>query len=354
METAVETTEPRAPIASTLTEVARHAGVSPATVSRILNGTARVGAKKRIAVEEAIKLLQFEPNLYARSLKTGLTKTVGVLTQSLQGPYYAHALKGIEDGFESSSHASLIVSGQWDAATEARSLRLLMSRRVDSLIIFAGAMQDRDLLQTVKNVPTVIIGRELKAPNICCIPLDQKLGGYLATRHLLELGHTRIAFISGVTNRPDANARYAGFLEALAERAVLPMDDLYVAGDFTAMGGLNAMNELLDRKVAFTAVFGANDETASGARLALYRRGVHVPQDISVIGFDDLPSSVYMTPPLTTVRQPSYEVGHCAAHILLRMLGYPYQEIAVPPLKLVIRETTRPLEAFALTAASEL
>lgn len=324
----------------TLLDVARAANVSPATVSRILNGTAKVAEGKRKAVEDAIERLQFRPNLFARSLKTGITMTVGVLTQSIQSPFYAHALKGIEDGFETSGHASLIVSGHWDAGIELNAVRLLMERRVDGLIILTGSMKDADVLDVARKLPVVITERKLDGPNVRSIQLDQFQGGYMATQHLLGLGHTRIAHIKGVAGRSDSEDRHLGYLKAHQDAGV-PVDPaLVVQGDFTDVGGLNAMNQLLDANVAFTAVFGSNDESALGARLALYRRGLHVPNDVSIIGFDDLPSSVFMTPPMTSVRQPTYEVGRYAANTLLTMMGYPGNEVHVPKLDLVVRETT--------------
>ncbi|QDL54788.1 LacI family DNA-binding transcriptional regulator [Rhodoferax aquaticus] len=324
----------------TLLDVAREAHVSPATVSRILNGTAKVAESKRKAVEDAIARLKFRPNLFARSLKTGITMTVGVLTQSIQSPFYAHALKGIEDGFEASGHASLIVSGHWDAAIELNAVRLLMERRVDGLIILTGSMKDSEVLEVATRLPVVITERKLEGPNVRSIQLDQFHGGYMATQHLLGLGHTRIAHIKGVAGRADSEDRYLGYLKAHQD-AKVPVDPvLLVQGDFTDIGGLNAMNQLLDNHIAFTAVFGANDESALGARLALYRRGLHVPNDVSIIGFDDLPSSVFMTPPMTSIRQPTYEVGRYSAHTLLNMMGYPMDEVLVPKLELVVRETT--------------
>jgi LacI family transcriptional regulator len=336
-----ETANISAPDPVTLMDVARAAGVSAATVSRILNGTAKVGEDKRKAVEDAISALNFRPNLFARSLKTGITMTVGVLTQSLESQFYSRALKGIETGLQASGHSPLIVSGHWDPETDAASLRLLISRRVDGLIILTGCVDDRDVRAVAQNQPVVIIERNLQGHNLRSTKLDQKRGGYLATEHLLKLGHTRIAHIQGVLGRPDADERYQGYLDAHRDAGITPDIDLLVPGDFTAEQGRLAMLDLLGRNKPFTAVFCANDEAAVGARLALYQRGLQVPQDISLVGFDDLPTSAFMTPPLTSVHQPIYEVGLYAAHTLLEMMGYPSQAVHVPPLELVVRDTTR-------------
>ena len=327
----------------TLLDVARVAGVSPATVSRILNGTAKVGDDKRKAVEDAIAALNFRPNLFARSLKTGITMTVGVLTQAIESQFYSRALKGIEAGLQGSGHSPIIVSGHWNAETDVASLRILSSRRVDGLIILTGCIGDSDVLAAARKQPVVITERVLNAPNLRSIKLDQRRGGYLATRHLLALGHTRIAHITGVQGRADAQERYQGYLDAHREAGVTPDPELVVTGDFTDMQGLAAMQQLLHSGKPFTAVFCANDESALGARLALYQQGLQVPQDVSLVGFDDLPTSSFMTPPLTTVRQPVYEVGLYAAHTLLNMMGYPAEPVQVPALELMVRGTTRQL-----------
>ncbi len=343
MTKAIENAPGTGPDTVTLMDVARAAGVSPATVSRILNGTAKVGDDKRKAVEDAIAALHFRPNLFARSLKTGITMTVGVLTQSIESQYYSRALKGIELGLQDTGHSSIIVSGHWNAATDAASLRVLSSRRVDGLIILTGCSEDADVLAVAHQQPVVITERVLNGPNVRSIKLDQRRGGYLATQHLLALGHTRIAHITGVMNRPDSSERYQGYLDAHREAGVTPDPELVVTGDFTDVQGVAAMNVLLGLGKPFTAVFCANDESALGARLALYQHGLQVPQDVSLVGFDDLPTSSFMTPPLTTVHQPVFEMGLYAAHTLLNMMGYPADDVQVPPLGLIVRGTTRQL-----------
>jgi LacI family transcriptional regulator len=325
----------------TLLEVARVAGVSASTVSRILNGTAKVAPGKREAVEQAIAQLNFKPNLFARSLKTGITMTVGVLTQSIESQYYSRALKGIEVGLQESGHSSIIVSGHWQADTDLASLKVLIARRVDGLIILTGCVDDAAVLEVARNQPVVITERSLQGPNVCSIKLDQRRGGYLATQHLLKLGHTRIAHIAGVQHRPDAEERYQGYLQAHQEAGLTVDPALVVQGDFTDQGGRRALHHLLAAGGPFTAVFCCNDESAMGARLALFEKGIQVPQDISLVGFDDLPISSYMTPPLTTVRQPVFEVGLYAAHKLLNMMGYPAEQVVIPPLELMVRGTTQ-------------
>ena len=332
---------PSLPDAVTLLDVAREAKVSPSTVSRILNGTARVASDKRTAVENAIRKLDFKPNLFARSLKTGTTMTVGVLTQDIESPFFNRAMRGIEEGLAGSGYAPIIVSGHWNAAEEAERIRLLLARRIDGLVILTGHLEDAQIVEFARHQPIVVTGRELIAPNVRARKLDHEHGGYLATRHLIQLGHKRIAHIAGPKDHSDATERLAGYLRAHREAGLSVTPELTVQGDFLESGGLLAMNRLLDIGEPFTAVFSANDQTAFGARVAMYRRGIRVPDDLSMVGVDDLPAAAYLTPPFTTVRQPIYEMGLFAAHALLNMLGHPSEEIVLPPLELIVRETTR-------------
>lgn len=329
------------PSTITVLDVAREAGVSPSTVSRILNGTARVTSDKRQAVEEAIRKLDFRPNLFARSLKTGTTMTVGILTQDVESPFYGRAMKGIEEGLAGTGYAPIIVSGHWNAAEEAERVRLLMARRIDGLVILTGHLDDRQIAEFARHQPIVVTGRQLDAPQVRAFAFDQEGGGYLATRHLLTLGHRSIAHIAGPADHTDATDRRAGYERALREAGVPLRPELVVQGDFMESGGLLAMNRLLDSAQPFTAVFAANDQTAFGARMAMYRRGVRVPDDVSLLGVDDLPGAAYATPPMTTVHQPLYEMGLAAAQALLGMLGHHVVQTPVPPLELVVRETTR-------------
>ncbi|MEW6706460.1 MAG: substrate-binding domain-containing protein [Pseudomonadota bacterium] len=322
-------------------DVAREAGVSPSTVSRFLNGSPRVSPHKREAVERAIKKLDFKPNLFARYLKSGTTMTIGVLGQDIESAFFTRAMRGVEEGLAGTGYAPMIVTGHWNAAEEAERIRMLMARRIDGLVILTGHLADAQIVEFARHQPIVVTGRCLEAPNVRSVGLDQEAGGHLATRHLLGLGHRSIAHIAGPQDQPDAAARRQGYLRALAEAGVKPDPALLVPGDFLEAGGLLAMNRLLDSGLPFTAVFAANDQLAFGARMALYRRGVRVPDDVSLVGVDDLPAAAYFTPPLTTVRQPIHEIGRRAASTLLRMLGHPVEEAALPPLELVVRETTR-------------
>ncbi|ABC33530.1 Transcriptional regulator [Hahella chejuensis KCTC 2396] len=331
------------PAASTVTEVAKRAGVSVSTVSRILNGTARVSDDKRRSVERAIEDLNFKPNVLAQSLKSGQSMTIGVITQAVESPFFNELLKGIEEGLQGSGYASLMASGHWNSQSEIERIRLLIARRVDGIILLTGNLNNEQILDLATQTPIVAVGHNAHSENAASIFIDSRMGGYLATKHLISLGHRRIAHIQGPQEQNDASNRLHGYKMALEEAGIAFDEDLLAQGDFIEPGGLMAMNRLLDKGVSFSAVFCANDQTAYGARLALYRRGLRVPEDMSLIGFDDLPMSSYTTPPLTTIRQPVYEVGQTAAKRLLRLIRGEGAESVNLNVELVIRESTRRL-----------
>lgn len=326
---------------STLNMVAERAGVSPSTVSRVLNGTARVSPEKLALVQEAIDALGFRPDHAARSLARGRSMSIGVLTQYIDSPYYGEALRGIESELQNAGYAPLFVSGHWNETEELSRLQLLEDRKVDGLIILTGRLPDSTLIDMAARLPVVVTGRTLSAPNLFSIDFDNAEAMGLAVRHLNAQGHSRVAYISGPTEQPDAAQRLAGYRRELERREMAIETDLVVYGDFQEAGGFRSMNQLLESRVQFTAVIAANDQMAYGARLALYRSGLRVPDDISLIGFDDLPHSAFTLPPLTSVRQSVYEMGTGAAQALFDLLAGRRPAPRGIPAELIVRESTR-------------
>jgi LacI family transcriptional regulator len=324
----------------TIEEVAQLAGVSPSTVSRILNGTATVSGAKQQAVADAIAQLGFVPNPMARGLATGRTLSIGVVTQAIDSPFYAVALRGIEDELDKAGYSPLFVSGHWDATQEARCIDVLRSRRVDGLIVLTGRLSDASLRNVAKSLPVVVTGRKLKAPGLYALDFDNIQGSRLATEHLLGLGHRRIAFIAGDPLHPDAKARERGYREALEAAGVAFDPSLVVQGAYQEEGGRLAVEQLLTAKRRFSALFSANDQMALGALLSLHRHGLRVPQDVSVVGFDDLQVSMYVSPPLTTVRQPVQDLGRLAAQAVLALLQGRTPTAVLPSPVLVVRDST--------------
>jgi LacI family transcriptional regulator len=324
----------------TLDDVAREAGVSPSTVSRVLSGSARVSAKKERVVLEVVRRLGYTPNALAQGLARGQSLSVGVIIQEVSSPFYGELARGIEESLRSTPYYPVFVSGHWRTDLEHDALQVLLRQRVDALIVTGGHLPDPELHQQAKKRPLVIVSRNVKGLEANCLCIDNVQGGYLGTRHLIELGHRRIAHIRGPDNVDDAGERFEGYRQALSE-AQIPFDTkLVVQGEYQERSGLMGVETLLARGVPFSAIFCANDQTAYGARLALFRRGIRVPDDVSLVGFDDVPASSYQMPPLTTVRQPGYEMGQAAGKLVLEMINKQTVQSEVLATSLVIREST--------------
>ena len=268
----------------TMSLVAERAGVSPSTVSRILNGTAQVSEEKHTLVKAIIKELGFRPDPVARSLAGGRTMSIGVLTQFIDSPYYGEALHGIEDELRKAHYVPLFVSGHWNEVEEKSRLSMLQERKVDGIIVLTGKLADKTLIDMAANMPVVVTGRRLSAPNLFSIDFDNTKGACLAVQHLHALGHRSVAFISGPSDHSDAMHRLQGYREETQRKSMALNDSLVVFSDYQESGGFRAMNHLLASNVQFTAVIAANDQMAYGARLALHRSGLRVPEDLSLLG----------------------------------------------------------------------
>ena len=324
----------------TLQMVAQSAGVSASTVSRILNGTAVVTDEKKRAVDAAIAKLGFVPNPVARGLAGGRTQSVGVVTQAIDSPFYGVALRGIEDELDRAGYSPMFVSGHWNAHEEARCIEMLRSRRVDGIIVLTGRLSDNALRQTAKALPVVATGRKLRGPNLFSLDFDNFEGAKMATEHLIALGHRRIAFIAGNAEHPDANERLRGYRAGLEDAGLTFDPGLVAPGLFHEESGMLATERLLNTRQRFTALFAANDQMALGACLTLQRRSVRIPQEVSVMGFDDLSVSRYSIPPLSTVHHPAYEIGQGSASAMLAMLNGEKPSFQLPGPRVVVREST--------------
>ncbi|WP_310385610.1 LacI family DNA-binding transcriptional regulator [Roseateles sp.] len=327
----------------TLGMVAEACGVSPSTVSRILNGTAVVSAEKRAAVDQAIAELGFVPNPMARGLAGGRTLSVGVITQAIDSPFYGIALRGIEEALNKVGYSPLFVSGHWNAKEEARCIEVLRSRRVDGFIVLTGRLSDESLKTLAKALPVVVTGRSLAAPGLYALDFNNFEGARLATEHLLALGHRDIAFIAGPVIHPDALERLRGYRSALQAAGLRYRPGLVVQGQYHEESGLLAVEQLIASRQPFSAIFAANDQMAFGATLALHRHGLHVPDEVSLVGFDDVAGAAHSVPPLTTIHHPAYELGSMAAAALLQLLAGEQPQATLPDPRLTVRGSTRAL-----------
>lgn len=307
---------------ATIRDVSRLAKVSPATVSRVLNGSVPVSPERRDAVMAAIARLDFRPNAFARSLATNRAHGIGVVVSEVSSGVYGSILQGIESVIEGHDMHMLVSSGHHRADIEQRAYEFLRQRRCDALILQLDGASDEQVLDWARaDVPVVVVGRRVPALADRCIYLDNVAGGYLATRHLIDRGHRAIAHVAGLAGVADAHDRLVGYRRALEDAGIAYDEALVADGDFMEDAGQLAMRRLLDRERDFTAVFAANDQSAAGALRALREGGVRVPDDVSVVGFDDTLPARYLVPSLTTVRQPLQEMGQAAAWLALTRLG---------------------------------
>jgi LacI family transcriptional regulator len=322
----------------TIRDIARLAGVSAATVSRVVNADSRVSTAKRGAVMAVIEQVHYQPSVVAQWLARGTSRAFGVLTEDLASDFYGQALKGIEAGLRNSGYYPLFASGLQPAEADA-AIQLLLRNRISALIA-VGCFREDKLWDLARQLPFVNIGPKIVGLEERCAVAENLTGAYEATRHLIELGHKRIVHIAGPSHHQHATDRVLGFNRALQEARIKLDPRLVVEGDFEAASGARAVESLLRRRIAFTAVVAANDPMAYGAMHALFLRGLRVPKDVSIVGFDDRPQSAYTTPGLTTVRQPEIEMGTAAVAVLLRELRGEPAALPKFPTQLVVREST--------------
>ncbi len=330
-------------MAATIRDVARRAKVSVATVSRVVNpSTHSVTPATRRRVLAAVQELAYHPNVIAQSLKNRASRTVALIVPDISNPFFPAIARGIEDTARQRGYAVLLCNTYEDLAREHAYLQLLRKRWVDGLIFATVGSNTRHLRALrEEGLPVVLVARDVGGITIDAVLVDNLRGAYDATTHLARLGHRGIAHITGPASLRVARDRRRGYEQALSE-AGLPGDEtLIVAGDFTADGGRAAMVTLLDRGRQFSAVVAANDLMAIGAMEALRAVGRRIPEDVAVVGFDDITFASLVSPALSTVAQPKYRMGQLAMERLLDLMAGASpagRRIVLEP-RLIVRES---------------
>jgi len=343
----------------TIRDVAKESGFSPTTVSIVLNNAplARyipTTTKKRI--ETAAKRLGYRPNLFARSLRSRRSHTVGVMVFDATDPFCTLVLRGIQNSLYQASYLPILTDVQNERARFERYLEMLLDRRVEALVVLANWLfVNIEVLGDLEknNIPTVMIGRELKNDAISSVIVDNELGGYTAVEHLYSLGHRKIAFIRGPRTLTDSAPRWKG-VRSFARARGLELDqrlivDLPESSDPISSfeTGYKLTEDMLKTKRPFTALMAFDDMTAFGAIRALTRAGLRVPEQCSVVGFDDVAASSLCTPPLTTIRQPMEAMGAMATSIVLEGINAMLEKRDLPAVhrkvapELAVRDSTR-------------
>lgn len=311
-----------------ITDVATAAGVSPTTVSRYLNNRIELPAATKSRIDDAIKRLDYRPNLLAKRLSTGRAEIIGVVTPEIANPFFANLVSAIEDEAEKHGYSVLLSSTRGMRAREIEHISRLEDRHVDGLILMTNQPDDGTLAAFIGTHAKIVLLDEdvpgFMGPKIF---VENVNGAYTATRHLIEAGHTRIAHIGGPVGLMSTIERQKGFIQAMRESGLTPTQVLL--GSYSREFGTATANEILASSDRPTAVFAGSDFVALGFMQRLFERGLKVPIDISIVGFDDMPFADLLAPPLTTIRQPVQELGRRAFRALFATLkdqSYTMQE----------------------------
>ena len=327
----------------TIRDVAQRAGVAPITVSRVVNQDGYVSDETRARVEAAIAELGYVPNRLARGLRSKQTNTLGLVLTDITNPFWTTVARGVEDAAETEGFSVILCNTDESEAKQEAYLRVLLQKQVDGFVL-APARSNAEPVTLIQqqDVPVVVIDRRVPV-DVDTVRCDSEGGAYQLTRHLLDLGHRHIAILSGSPSVSTAEDRVMGYRRALDE-AGLPVDDAYIFHhEFTQAAGDAMARQAMTLTPRPTALFAVNNFIAIGAYKAVREMGLHVPDDVSLVAFDDLPLALVIEPFLTVASQPAYEMGRRATELLLQRLSSDAPETCqhiVLPTTLIMRQSS--------------
>lgn len=327
---------------TTLADVASLAGVSAMTVSRVVNGVDGVGERTRRRVQEAIEELGYRPNIVARGLKASRSRTFGLLVTDITNPYFPEIVRGAEDVAFETGYTVLLNNVLEDAERESRALQAFEDRRVDGVIACSPRLADELLFPMLaRQVAAVVVNRWAPADIAGSVRVEHQRGARLAVEHLYAIGRKRLAVLAGPEQSYAGRERLEGIAAATAELGMELLPGRRVYGMPNMEGGQDAASRLLETNPDVDSIFCFNDLVAAGAMQELRRRGMTVPDDVAVVGYDDIPFARMFSPSLTTLHVPTYELGKHAMQVLLdRMEGRDRQVGILFQPQLVVREST--------------
>jgi LacI family transcriptional regulator len=325
---------------TTISEVAKEANVSRATVSHVINNTRFVSEETRQRVEQAINELGYRPNVLARSLRLGETLTLGLILPDSSNTFFAEIGRSIENAAFESGYNVIFCNSDEDPEKESLYIDVLTEKQVDGIILVPTCIHC-DAIRSLKKlqVPVVLVDRELSDLALDTVIVDNLMGGLKATKYLISLGHQRIACISGPSSINPSAQRLQGYQQALKEADIQFDESLIRVGEFSAQSGWSLGNDLLSMAEPPTAVFACNDMMAIGLLRSAHEKGIRVPNDLSLIGFDDIESVSFTNPPLTTIAQPKIEMSRKAVQFLIQRINNPQHDsqFEILPVSLVVR-----------------
>jgi LacI family transcriptional regulator len=339
---------------ATIKDVAALAGVSFTTVSHVINNTRPVSDPARIEVEAAIRQLNYLPSAIARSLRHQATLTIGLLISNNANPFFSELAHGIEEGCYRNGYSVILCNSNDDPTRQETHLRVLLQKRVDGLIVgSAGGHQALAKRLRGSPIPLVVVGRAMPDLEADLVQVDHEEGGYLATNYLINLGHRAIGCIAGPSDTTSSTERLEGFRRALRDSTLPCRRGWVIESDFTSEGGYRAASHIL-RRAELTAVFASNDLMGIGLLRYAAEKGLRVPEELSVMGFDGIELGRYVHPALTTIGQSIRRLGELAAVTLIQCIGRegkgPFRQLVLPP-EVIVRESTASPKS-SLTALS--
>jgi LacI family transcriptional regulator len=328
---------------STIREVALEAGVSYTTVSHVINKTRYVAPDTREKVLTAMRVLGYQPNALARSLRSGETHTLGLILPDSSNPFFAEMGRSIENAAFRQDYSVILCNTEGDITRERFYVDILTQKQVDGIIFMGTGDDTSSLLKLLeKNIPVVVVDRELPDIQLDIVLTTNWEGGYEATRHLIDYGHRRIGCITGPSFLTPSAQRMIGYRQALFDAGIPNEQTLVIQGDFHPETGRLAARQLLSLDKPPSAIFVCNDMMAIGVLSLISELGLRIPEDVSVVGFDDIELVAYTSPPLTTYAQPKTQMGQTAVTMLLERIrdhSIPDQRTVLPG-KLVVRKSS--------------
>ena len=329
---------------ATVRDVAKLAGVSPITVSRVINNASYISQETRGRVEEAIRQLGYVPNTLARSLRLRQTNTLALVLTDITNPFWTTVARGVEDAASDAGFNVILCNTDESEVEQEKYLNVLLKKRVDGVLL-VPVRCTRETVQFIQsqNVPLVVIDRHIPGVNIDSVRCDLEGGGYALVRLLLAQGHRRVAMLSGPQGVSSADDRVAGYRRALAEAGLDHQNEFIFYGEFNQQSGYEMMQKALEAGPRPTAIFAANNFITMGAFKAVRDAGLKVPEDMALVGFDDLPVDLIIDPFFTVASQPAYEMGKQATELILaRVAGQgpaECQEIILPT-EIIVRRSS--------------
>lgn len=332
-------------VISTIKDVAKKAGVSIATVSRVINKLGYVSDETEKKVFEAVKELNYQPNLLGRNLRFGNTKKILVLIPSISHQFYSKVVSAIENRVTKDGYTVMVCMTHMDPKIEHNCVEMLRSKFVDGIIFFAANMTSSQMTALADKFPAVQCAEYLQGSHTSTVSIDAEKASYDATKHLIDRGHSKIAFFSSKEEYTSALQKESGYIKALSAAGIKAPRKYIFYDSYSYDSGKRLVNILLGEKDRPTAIFAISDSVAIGAIKELHEKGFYVPEDISVMGFDDTSISKRFIPAITTISQPQKEMGFTAAKLLIKKIQNIKEadENIILPHKLIIRDTVKNL-----------